>query len=112
MRIMVFMTNEQEIVHQTVAIEVEAHPLSFRPLLWLLCASAYVWATASAQADLAPFAAPLHRQGLAAMTSTLSVLHGAETLYPALGVLAAVASTYILRRRRAAQMEAVAAADR
>jgi hypothetical protein len=49
---------------------------------------------------------------MATATTTLSLLHGPESFYPFLGVLVAVTSTYILRRRRIAQLDAASAADR
>ena len=112
MRIMVFMTKDRMIPDPAATVEMESprcrpYRRSFRRIL---CAFVvYVSAAGSTHADLASFAPPDHQQGLAAITGSLWV-HGPESIYPALGVLAAVASTYVLRRRRVAQLQAVAAA--
>ena len=59
-----------------------------------------------------PLASPLGLGNLTAVQPALSILPGQEAIYPLLGLFAAVVSTFILRRRRVAQMEAIAAADR
>ena len=79
---------------------------SFR---WVLGAAVYGWAAVSTHATLTPIVSHSHPENLAVVASTLSVIPGMEAFYPVLGLLAAVASTYILRRRRVAQLEAVAA---
>ncbi|MEO6971332.1 MAG: hypothetical protein ABI217_10600, partial [Chthoniobacterales bacterium] len=116
MRIMVFMRNDCALPDPAAALVVKTPRFRPRPCLrsfrWILSAAVCGWAAASTHADLASSTSPLHHQDLAAVTSTLSILRGPETFYPVLGVLAAVVSTYILRRRRVVQLEAMAAAER
>ena len=115
MRILVFMTTERETAHQA-AINVKSPLLAFcqrsRTFRNILAAALYGWAAATAQAGLVPVASSLDRPDLATATSTLSLSHGPESFYPFLGVIAAVTCTYILRRRRIAQLEAASVADR
>jgi len=111
---MVFMINDC-MIPDPAAATVEMESPRSRPyrrsLRRILCAVAvYVSAAGSTQADVVSFAHPDHHQSLAALTGSLWV-HGPESIYPALGVLAAVASTYVLRRRRVAQLQAVAATE-
>jgi len=116
MRILVLMTTTRDIALQAPDVNVKSPLLAlchrgchFR---WLLSAALCGWAAATTQASLAPSAFPLDQQGLAAATNTLSLPQGPEGFYPLLGVLAAVACTYVLRRRRIAQLEAASIADR
>ncbi len=115
MRIIVFMTTKREFPVHPALLAVKAPPLPIRryarSFRWIFCTAVYGLAAVSTHATLAPSASQAHPQTLAAVTSTLSVLHGMEAFYPALGLLAAVASTYILRRRRLAQLEAIATTE-
>lgn len=79
---------------------------------WIPGAVIYGWIAVSTQAAVNPAAFQSRPESLNVVTSTLSVIPGQEAFYPVLGLLAAVASTYFLRRRRLAQLEATAAAER
>jgi len=115
MRILVFMTSERETADQ-VAVNVKSILRGFcrpsRAFRNLLAVALCGWATAIAQAGMVPVASSLDRPDLATATITPSLFHGPESFYPFLGVIAAVACTYILRRRRIAQQEAASVADR
>jgi hypothetical protein len=115
MRILVFMTSERETADQA-AVNVKSFLLGFcqrsRTFRNLLTVALYGWASATAQAGMVPVASSLDRPDLATATITPSLFHGPESFYPFLGVIAAVACTYILRRRRIAQLEAASVADR
>ena len=115
MRIMVFMTNHCDRLDRP---SLPTQTPVFRPrpsarAYWgFLCAVAYSWVAVSTHATVSPLASQSRPGGLAVATSALSVIPGLEPFYPVLGLLAAVACTYILRRRRAAQLEAISAAER
>ena len=79
---------------------------------WIAGVVVYAWVAASTQAMVNSPAFQSRPESLNVVTSTLSVIPGQETFYPVLGLLAAVASTYFLRRRRLVQLEATAAAER
>ncbi len=112
---MVFMTNHRD-------SQVRSSPQLPTPILrprpaarasWgVLGAIGYSWVAVSTHATVTPLVSHSRPGGLAAATSALSVIPGLEPFYPVLGLLAAVACTYILRRRRAAQLEAIFAAER
>jgi hypothetical protein len=104
------MTAQREIADLTAAAHVKSQ--WGRALRYLLSAVIYGWAAATAQADLARLASPVVRLDLATATNILSLSHGPEGFYPLLGVIAAVGCTYLLRRRRIAQLEAASVADR
>ncbi len=113
MRIMVFMTTDcktsADLDLKTPALRIRPCGRSFR---WILCAAVYGWVAVSSHATVTPLASLPRPQSLAAVTGTLSMLHGLEAFYPVIGLLAAVASTYILRHRRVTQLAAMTAAER
>ena len=110
MRIMVFMITERKTSAPVAArdLNVPGRRIRFcgRSVCWSLGAAVYSWAAASTHATLIPLVSQSHPENLAAVSSSLSIIHGMEAFYPILGLLAAVASTYILRRRRVAQLAA------
>ncbi len=117
MRIMVFMTRERETSVPPTAFKMKTHvTLSARPLRrwfhWLPGAVVYGWIAVSAQATVNPWVSQSRPASLSVVTFTLAGIPGQEALYPVLGLLAAVASTFILRRRRIAQLDATAANER
>ena len=73
-----------------------------RPLYWALAALASLCIALSAQASVTKTAFPPSPIEMKIASSP-----GKDALYPALGLLAAVASTHILRRRRLAQLESI-----
>ena len=109
MRILVFMTPTGE-----TSVLRDAFRTRFcgRWIRWIAGVVVYAWVAASTQAMVNSPAFQSRPESLNVVTSTLSVIPGQETFYPVLGLLAAVASTYFLRRRRLAQLEATAAAER
>ena len=120
MSIMVFMTNECETPVPLAAFRVKTPTLRHRlfirscqrTLPWILCAVVYGWAAVSIHATLPPLASQTGVETLAAVTSTQSVIPGLEVIYPVVGLLTAVACTYILRRRRIAQLQSMADVER
>jgi hypothetical protein len=120
MSIMVFMTNECETSVPLAAFRVKAPTLRHRlfirscqrTLPWIFCAVVYGWAAISIHATLRPLGSQTGVETLTAVTSTQSVIPGLEMIYPVFGLLAAVACTYILRRRRIAQLQSMADVER
>ncbi len=115
MRIIVFMKADCEISDHPAAFDMKTPALCIRSyrraFRWITCAAVYAWVAVSSHATLGPLASPLRPQSLAAATTPLSVTPP-EAFYPVLGLLAAVACTCLLRRRRIAQLEAMAASER
>ena len=120
MRIIVFMPSECEISRPLTAFRMKTPALLHHPfirsrqraLLWIPCAIVYGWAAVSVHATVVPLASQPGAETLAAVTSTQSVIPGLEAIYPVFGLLTAVACTYILRRRRIAQLHATADVER
>jgi hypothetical protein len=83
-----------------------------RALLWCLCAVVYGWAPVSIHATAPPLVSQPGTETLAAVTSTQTVIPGLEAIYPVFGLLLALACTYILRRRRIAQLQSMAEVER
>ena len=106
---MVFMTPHCETLIPRAALRTRPCARCFR---WIPAVAVYGWIAVSTQATVNPSAFQSGPEALNVVTSTLSVIPGQEAFYPVLGLLAAVASTYFLRRRRLAQLEATAAAER
>ena len=117
MRIMVFMTPDGETSSSPDAFNaktIRALPSRTFPrwFRWIPAAIAYGWIAVSTQATVNAPALHSRPESWNVVTSTLSVIPGQEAFYPILGLLAAVASTCFLRRRRLAQLEATAATER
>ena len=120
MTIIVFMTNECETSMPLAALRVKTPTLRHRllvrscqrTLLGIFCAVVYGWAAVSIHATLPPLASQPGTEILAAVTTTQSVIPGLEVIYPVFGLLAAVACTHFLRRRRIAQLQSMADVER
>lgn len=111
MRIMAVMKRDDQTSDHSAPRQMPTPALcGARSFRWTLCAVVYGWVAVSSPVTMAAF--PSHTQTLAAVSSAVSVIPGLEMIYPVLGLLAAVASTYILRRRRESQLAAIAAAER
>ena len=120
MNIMVFMTNECETSMPLAAFRVKTPALRHHPFIrscqrtlpWILSAAVCGWMAVSIHATVTPLASQPGAETLAALTSTQSVIPGLEAIYPVFGLLTAVACTYILRRRRIAQLQSMANVER
>ena len=108
MKIMVSMTPECEASIPLAAFRIRPYGNWFR---WIPGAAVYGWIAVSTHATTTPWASQSGPKSLNAVASNLSVIPRPEAFYPVLGLLAAVASTYFLRRRRLAQLAATAAAE-
>ena len=87
-------------------------PSCLRTLPWILCAVVYGWAAVSIHATPPLLALQTGVETLAAVTSAQSVIPRLEVIYPVVGLLTAVACTYVLRRRRVAQLQSMAGVER
>lgn len=120
MTIIVFMTNGCETSMSLAAFRVKTPTLRHRLFIrscqrrlpWILCAVVYGWGAVSVHATLPSLASQTGAEILAAVTTTQSVIPGLEVIYPVFGLLAAVACTHILRRRRIAQLQSMADVER
>ena len=117
MRIMVFMTNHGgasnfSFLSKVLTPALYPHSYRARGRCWILCLVASSWIAVSTHATANLLNSHTRPESLTMLTSPLSILPRLEAFYPVLSLLAAVASTYILRRRHVAQLEAIAAAER